>query len=455
MKIGIKSLGCPKNLVDSEVICGILQKNNHQICSNVDEVDVLIINTCSFIQDAVEESLEEIFEAIKLKEEGRIKGLVVAGCLPQRYFKNHLKQEIPEVDAFIGVGDLIKINQVIDNIFIKNKKIDYISSVPTFLYNSTFPRFTITPLPYAYIKIAEGCDNNCSYCLIPKIRGKYRSRKIEDIIKEVEIISQKQKLREIILIAQDTTKYGWDIYGDLKLAELLKRISSLPLKDLKWIRLLYTHPAHYTPQLIEVIGESSKIVPYLDLPLQHINDEILGKMNRTVSRKEILTLIKRLRKEIPQLVLRSTFMVGFPGEDKQKFTELINFIKEVRWEKLGAFIFSPEEGTPAYRFTPRIPKKKKLERLEKLMLVQQEISREINQTYLGKEIEVLVEEATKEKSGFILGRSAFDAPEIDGKVIIKSDKLKIGEMIKVKITSTLEYDLIGEPIEEDNKVINY
>jgi len=230
MKIGIKSLGCPKNLVDSEVICGILQKNNHQICSNVDEVDVLIINTCSFIQDAVEESLEEIFEAIKLKEEGRIKGLVVAGCLPQRYFKNHLKQEIPEVDAFIGVGDLIKINQVIDNIFIKNKKIDYISSVPTFLYNSTFPRFTITPLPYAYIKIAEGCDNNCSYCLIPKIRGKYRSRKIEDIIKEVEIISQKQKLREIILIAQDTTKYGWDIYGDLKLAELLKRISSLPLK---------------------------------------------------------------------------------------------------------------------------------------------------------------------------------------------------------------------------------
>lgn len=451
MKIAIKSLGCPKNLVDTENICGILQKNKRIISSDAEDADVLIINTCSFIQEAVEESLEEIFKSIKLKEEGKIKRLIVTGCLPQRYSENNLREELPEVDAFLGVGNLLQIEKVIDNIFKNKKKADYISAVPTFLYNTTIPRLTLTPSHYAYVKIAEGCENNCSYCLIPKIRGPYRSRKIEDIIKEVEQISQGQKLKEIILIAQDTTRYGWDIYGNYKLAELLKRFSSLPLPGLKWIRLLYTHPAHYTPELIRVIGEYPRIVPYLDLPLQHINNEILHKMNRPVTKAGIISLIERLRNQIPNLTLRSTFMVGFPGEDEYKFEELINFVEETRFEKLGAFIFSPEEGTPAYRFSSQVPKRKKKERLERLMLVQQEISREINQSYLGKEIEVLVDEEIKDESSeskVVLGRGIADAPEIDGKVIIRTDKIKVGGMIKVKITSTLEYDLIGEPVAE-------
>jgi len=443
MQIGIKSLGCPKNLVDTEVLCGKLREKGYQISGRIDNSDIVVINTCSFIRDAVEESIEEILNLVKLKKEGKIKYIIVTGCLPQRYKDNNLRRELPEVDAFLGVENILEIDEVIERI-LQGEQIYKIDPEPYFIYNHKTPRINMTPQHYTYIKISEGCQNNCSYCLIPTIRGKYRSRKIEDIIEEVKILSQNQNLAEIILIGQDTTLYGIDLYGQYKLAELLKKLSLLELKNLKWIRLLYTHPAHYNDELIEVIANSPKICPYLDLPLQHISDKILRRMNRQIDKESILSLIKKLRDRIPYLTLRTTFIVGFPGETEKDFEELLNFVKEIRFEKLGAFAFSKEEGTQAYQFSTQIPKRIKQKRLERLMLTQQEISKEINYSYLGKEVEVLIDELSLDTSKFAVGRTQGDAPEIDGRVIVETDKVHPGEFIKVNIVETAEYDLIGE-----------
>jgi len=443
MKIGIKSLGCPKNFVDTEIICGKLRESGYQVSEKIDSSDIVIINTCSFIRDAVEESIEEILNLIKLKKEGKIKYIIVTGCLPQRYKDDNLSQELPEVDAFLGVGDLLDINNVIKRV-LQGEQIYKVSLEPKFLYNHNTPRAILTPRHYAYIKISEGCQNNCSYCLIPQLRGNYRSRKMEDIIDEVKILSEKQNLSEIILIGQDTTLYGIDLYGEYKLAELLKNLSLLKLNNLKWIRLLYTHPAHYNDELIEVIANSLKICHYLDLPLQHISDKILKRMNRPVKKDYIISLINKLRDRIPNLTLRTTFMVGFPGETDEDFKELLSFVNEFRFERLGTFIFSREEGIPAYDFPQQIPMRIKKERLKELMLTQQPISKEINSTYMGKKIEVLIDEIQSDKPKIAMGRTLADAPEIDGKVIIRTDKAQVGKIIKVKVTEALEYDLIGE-----------
>jgi len=443
MKISIKSLGCPKNLVDSEVICGELREKGYIIDGKINHSDIVIINTCSFIRDAVEESIEEILSLVKLKKEGMIKHIIVTGCLPQRYKDDNLNQEFPEVDAFLGVGDLLDIDIVIKNI-LQGEQIFKVSPKPSFLYDYSTPRTILTPQHYAYIKISEGCQNNCSYCLIPQIRGNHRSRKMEDIIEEVKMISKKQNLSEIILIGQDTTLYGIDLYGEYKLAELLKKLSLLELNNLKWIRLLYTHPAHYHDELIEVIANYPKICPYLDLPLQHISDKILKRMNRPIKKRYIISLINKLRDRISNLTLRTTFMVGFPGETDQDFEELLNFVKNFRFERLGAFIFSREEGTPAYDFPQQIPMRIKKERLKKLMLTQQSISKEINSFYIGKEIEVLIDEIKSGKPKIAVGRTKRDAPEVDGKVVIRGDKTEVGKFIKVKVTEASEYDLTGE-----------
>ncbi|MGB6607193.1 MAG: 30S ribosomal protein S12 methylthiotransferase RimO [Atribacterota bacterium] len=443
MKIGIKSLGCPKNFVDTEIICGKLREKGYQVSEKIDSSDIVIINTCSFIRDAVEESIEEILNLVKLKKEGKIKHIIVTGCLPQRYKDDNLNQEFPEVDAFLGVGDLLNIDHVVKSV-LQGEQIYTVSPEPKFLYNHNTPRTILTPQHYAYIKISEGCQNNCFYCLIPQLRGNYRSRKMEDIIDEVKILSEKQNLFEIILIGQDTTLYGIDLYGEYKLAELLKRLSLLKLNNLKWIRLLYTHPAHYNDELIEVIANSPKICSYLDLPLQHISDKILKRMNRPVKKDYIISLINKLRDRIPNLTLRTTFMVGFPGETDKDFKELLSFVNEFRFEKLGAFIFSREEGIPAYDFPQQIPLRMKKERLTELMLTQQPISKEINSTYMGKKIEVLIDEIQSDKPKIATGRTKGDAPEIDGKVIIRTDTAQVGKIIKVKVTEALEYDLIGE-----------
>jgi len=442
MQIGIKSLGCPKNLVDSEVICGKLREKGYQISEKIDNSDIVIINTCSFIKDAVEESIEEILSLAKLKKEGKIKHIIVTGCLPQRYKDDNLSLELPEVDAFLGVGDLLEIDKVIKNI-LQGEQIYKVSSEPEFLYNHNTPRTILTPQHYAYIKISEGCQNNCSYCLIPQIRGNHRSRKMEDIIEEVKLLSEKQNLSEIILIGQDTTLYGIDLYGEYKLAELLKKLSFLELNNLKWIRLLYTHPAHYNDELIEVIASYPKICSYLDLPLQHVSDKILKRMNRPIKKSNVISLINKLRDRISNLTLRSTFIVGFPGETDQDFEELLDFVKEFRFERLGTFIFSREEGIPAYDFPQQISMRIKKERLKKLMLTQQSISKEINNAYIGKEIDVLVDEIKPGKPKIAIGRTKGDAPEIDGKVVIRGDKTQVGKFIKVKVTEASEYDLAG------------
>ena len=443
MLIGIKSLGCPKNFVDTEVICGILRENGYQISEKIDNSDIVIINTCSFIRDAVEESIEEILNLVKLKKEGKIKNIIVTGCLPQRYKDDNLIQELPEVDAFLGTGDLLEIDKVIKNI-LQGEQSYKVSPKPNFLYNHNTPRTILTSQHYAYIKISEGCQNNCSYCLIPKLRGNHRSRKLEDIIEEVKMLSENQNFVEIILIGQDTTLYGTDLYGEYKLAELLKKLSLLKLNNLKWIRLLYTHPVHYNDELIEVVASYPKICSYLDLPLQHISDKILRRMNRPIEKSKVISLINKLRDRIPNLTLRTTFIVGFPGETDKDFEELLSFVKEFRFERLGAFIFSREEGTSAYDFPQQIPVRIKKERLKELMLTQQSISKEINSSYVGKEVEVLVDEIQSGIPKIAIGRTKGDAPEIDGKVVIKGDKAKVGKFIKVKVTEASEYDLVGE-----------
>ena len=443
MHIGIKSLGCPRNFVDTEVICGKLREKGYQISEKIDQSDIAIINTCSFIRDAVEESIEEILKLVKLKKEGKIKHIIVTGCLPQRYKDDDIYQEFPEVDAFLGVGDLLEIDNVIKSV-LKSEQIFKVGLEPKFLYDHHTPRTILTPPHYAYIKISEGCQNNCSYCLIPQIRGNHRSRKMEDILEEVQMIYEKQNLSEIILIGQDTTLYGIDLYGEYKLAELLKKLSLLELNHLKWIRVLYTHPAHYHDELIEVMANYPKICAYLDLPLQHISDKILKRMNRPLKKNDIISLIKKLRDRIPNLTLRTTLMVGFPGETEQDFEELLNFVKKYRFERLGAFIFSREEGTPAYGFPQQISMRTKKERLKKLMLTQQSISKEINGFYIGKEIEVLIDEIKLGKPKTAIGRTKGDAPEIDGKVVIRGEKAQIGKLIKVKVTEASEYDLTGE-----------
>ena len=443
MRIGIKSLGCPKNFVDTEIICGKLKEKGYQISEKIDNSDIVIINTCSFIRDAVEESIEEILNLVKLKEEGKIKHIIVTGCLPQRYKDDNLNQELPEVDAFLGVENLLDIDNVIKSV-LKGEQIYKIGPEPKFIYNHNTPRTILTPQHYAYIKISEGCQNNCFYCLIPKLRGTYRSRKVEDIIEEVKMLSEKQNLSEIILIGQDTTLYGIDLYEEYKLAELLKKLSLLKLDNLKWIRLLYTHPAHYSDELIEVLAHYPKICPYLDLPLQHISDKILKRMNRPIKKREVILLINKLRDRIPNLTLRTTFIVGFPGETDKDFEELLNFVKEFRFERLGVFVFSREEGTPAYDFPRQIPMPIKKERLKELMLAQQAISKEINSSYLGKEIEVLVDGIKSGKPKIAIGRTIGDAPEIDGKVVIRGDRAKVGKIVKVEVTEALEYDLVGE-----------
>ena len=445
MNIGIKSLGCPKNLVDSEVICGKLLEKGHSISGEIENSDIAIINTCSFIEDAVEESISEIMNLVKLKNEGKIKHIIVAGCLPQRYIKDKIDRELPEIDAFTGVSELLEIDEIIQKILQKNK-VCKVKENPDYLYNHNTPRILLTPGHYAYVKIAEGCDNRCTYCMIPTLRGPYRSRKMEDIIEEVKNLSENKLLREIILIAQDTTLYGYDIYGEYKLAELLKQLSLLKIDSLKWIRVLYTHPAHYFEELIEVMANYPKICPYLDIPLQHINDKILKRMNRKVSRDEIKKIIDKCRKILPDLVLRTTCIVGFPGETEKDFKELLDYIQEVRFDKLGAFTYSREKGTPAYHYSPQVSAKTKNQRMESLMLAQQKISKEKGLACLGKIKEIIIDEIVDSKKWPTIGRSITDAPEIDGKVFVSSNKVNIGEFVKVKIIDSSEYDLYGELI---------
>ena len=439
-KISIISLGCARNLVDSELMIGSLKSEGFVIVEDADSSDIVIINTCAFIEDAKRESIDIILKAAKLKKENRIRKLVVCGCLAQRYCEQ-LKKDIPEIDAILGVDNFKNISKALSSI-LRNEKFVAINP-PDAIHSDKDPRLALTPSYYTYVKIAEGCENRCSYCAIYNIRGKLRSRSVSSVISEIKILSARKKKAEINIIAQDTTSYGMDRYGKFMLPKLLKKICQL--KRAHWIRLLYTHPRHFTDELIDTIANERSMCKYIDLPIQHISDKILSGMNRRINARQIEALIKKIRDRIPDVILRTSVIVGFPGETKRDFNELLDFIRHVQFERLGAFIYSREEGTPAYNFKNQVAVETKNKRLDELMRLQQEISKTVNMGFLGKRLEVLVE-AISEKDIYT-GRTQYDAPEVDGTVFIHSKKsLMPGQFVDVDITGTLEYDLVGKNI---------
>jgi len=447
-KIYMLSLGCPRNLLDSEVMLGFLKKKGYQLLDTADKADIAIVNTCSFIKDAKAESIDMILDLAELKKAGKLKGLVVTGCLPQR-FKDNLKKELPEVDAFLGVGNFYKIPGIIDELLSGRDFFEV--TEPDFLYDHTSPRHLITPPHYAYVKIAEGCDNRCKYCIIYKIRGKYRSRPIDSILEETKSLASKYPISEINLIAQDTTYYGTDIYKKPSLTELLKVLTDEKntkyYKKIQWIRLLYTHPAHIQQELIDLIKEQPLICNYIDLPIQHINDGVLKAMGRGTTKKDILDLINRLRDSIPGLAIRSSLIVGHPGEGAKEFKELLEFMKQIKFERLGIFTYSKEEGTPAYDYPEQVPEKEKKRRFDVAMKLQQEISADSLQAFLGRKIQVLIDEQNEDDKSVYVGRTYADAPEVDGQVFVHADtQLKPGDFVNAEITDTLEYDLVGDLI---------
>lgn len=434
-KVHFITLGCSKNDVDTTTMQSKLNNNNYEITKHPEEANVIVINTCGFIEAAKEESINTILEAAKFKESGNLDKLVLAGCLAQRY-SNELMDEIPEVDGIIGTGSFKDINSVLDLAY-KGNRVVSLEDFNEYVQDINYKTNVMTT---EYVRIAEGCNNNCSYCIIPKLRGRNKSRPMEDIVKEVEYLTE-NGTREIILIAQNSTDYGIDLYGEYKLTELIKKLSKINL--LKWIRVLYLYPDNFTDELIEEYKNNSKLLKYVDIPLQHVSDKILKKMNRRTSKNDIQSLIYNLKNSVPDIIIRTTFIVGFPSETEEDFNELLDFMKTYKLDRVGAFTYSKEEDTKAYHMQHQIDEDLKNERLSELMAVQQEISSELMENKIGKEYEVLIEEKLEEN--LYLARSYMDTPEIDGNIFINSkNTLEIGSFYNVKIKSSMEFDLEGE-----------
>jgi len=435
LSINITTLGCPKNQVDSEFMSGLISENiNYRIEKNAQKADIIIINTCGFIEDAREESVDTILQAGQYKKEGQCSHLIVTGCLTQRY-KEEIYDLIPEIDAVLGAGQYEKIAEVIESV-VHNERLNLVGD-PSFSYTSNQPR-RLQEAHYAYVKIAEGCNNRCSYCVIPDIRGPVVSRSVEDIVQEVKNLAA-NNVREIIIVAQDITQYGIDLYGEPALVELLGKLNTV--EDIEWIRLLYSYPERISQELIDIIRDSDKICSYLDLPIQHSSTAIRKRMNRRGTTGQILNLIKKLREEISDIVLRTSLIVGFPGESEDDFQNLYDFVKKARFDRLGVFKYSREEGTPAAEMKNQIQEDKKEERLNRIMDLQREISLSKNQKRLGQKLEVLIDEVNDDYSA---GRTRYDAPEIDNQIIINDNSPQVGEMLICKIVEAYEYDLIGE-----------
>ena len=451
MKIGFVSLGCSKNLIDTEITIGMFKQNNYKIVNNPEEADIIAINTCGFIDQAKEEAINTILEMANYKKE-KCKYLIVMGCLVQRYY-NELIKLLPEVDLFIKLEDYDKIWNMIEDLVKRDiatktknktsKKISEIKPLPMFSYEQYINRTITTGKNYAYLKIGEGCSNKCTYCAIPYIRGPFVSRKMEDIINEAKMLAKKG-IKEIIVIAQDTTKYGIDIYGEPKLAKLLQEISKI--KEIKWIHFLYSYPEGITDELIETVASNKKISKYFDIPIQHISDNVLKRMNRKTSKKQITELLEKIRSKIPDVTLRTSLIVGFPGETEEEFEELKQFIKTAKFDKLGTFMYSKEEGTPAEKLPNQIHGNTKKARYNQIMKEQKEISEDIQKSKIGKEYEVLIEDKSFDGK-YLIGRTMQDVPEIDGLVYIKNEKENqdlVNKFVKCKIIETNEYDLIGQ-----------
>ena len=430
MRIGIKVLGCPKNEADCEILAGILKKRGHEIVKNVEDADVVILDTCAFIEDAKRESISEIFEFVdyKLSTKQDLK-LIVKGCLVQRYGRI-LREEIPEVDGWFGVVAPERLVEALE----RGEEF-FVPTTPEVVYSFSH-RCSLDNRPYSYIKISDGCDRGCTFCSIPKFKGKFRSRKIEDILKEARYLIESGK-KEIILVAQDTTGYGIDIYGNQALPELLRSLNSLEGKF--WIRVMYLHPDFLTQDIIETMCSLEKVVKYFDVPIQHASDEILRRMGRMKKSEELMELFERIRRACPDAVLRTSVIVGFPGEKDEDFEKLMEFVTDVGFDKLGVFVYSDEEGTVAHEFSDKVDKEVAEERKERLLLKQADISFEKLNRFLEKEFVAVLEDR---ENGFMIGRTWMDAPEIDGVIYLKG-KGKIGDLVKVRVEEHDEYDMKG------------
>ena len=433
MKVGFVSLGCSKNLVVTEEIIGLFKKRNYEIVGDPADAEILLINTCGFIESAKEEGIQTILEMADYKE-GNCKYLIVTGCLVDRY-EEELRKEMPEVDLFVSIRDYDKLWEKIDNLVNKNNEDDKLS------YKH---RVLTTGDTMAYLKIAEGCSNYCTYCAIPYIQGKYISRKYEDILDEANMLAKKG-IQEIVVIAQDTTKYGLDLYGKMRLSELLNDLCKID--GIKWIRFLYSYPESITDELIEVVKNNDKICKYFDLPIQHISDDVLKKMNRKSDGNTIRNLITKLRKEIPEVILRTTLIVGFPGESEDNFNELCEFVKESKFDRLGAFAYSAEDGTPAAKFPNQVDEDVKHSRRDTIMEIQQMVSLNNLKNRVGNTYECIVENITEDGEYYVT-RSYMDVPSEDGVIYVKyNPEYMINEFVNVKITDSDEYDLYGEFVE--------
>ena len=436
-KVAMVSLGCPKNQVDAEKMLALLKNGGLEITSEEATADAIIINTCGFIESAKAEAIENILEAARYKQDGSCKALVVTGCLAERY-RDDITEEIPEVDVCVGIGSNSKIAEIVKKA-IEGERRNYYGNKTDLDLNG---ERILGGMPYtAYLKIGDGCDNCCSYCAIPKIRGRMRSRTIEDCVKEAKVLAE-GGVTELIVVAQDTTAYGTDLYGEPKLHDLLAELCKI--EGLHWIRTLYTYPEKITDRLLDVIANEEKLVNYLDIPIQHINDDILKKMNRKGDKKSISGVIDKIREKIPDMTLRTTLITGFPSETEEQFSELAEFVKEKRFERLGCFTYSPEEGTAAANMANQIDEQTKQDRCDNIMEMQTLISASKNEEKIGLITEVLIE-GWDDYIKCYFGRAPWDAPEIDGKVFFMAHKpLKIGQYVKVKINDCLDYDLLGE-----------
>lgn len=437
--IAFISLGCDKNLVDSEIMLGLLNKSGYNIISDESKADIIIINSCCFIQSAIEESIETILEVSEYKSTGNCKALIVTGCMAERY-KNKIFSELPEVDAIVGTTSYEKIVDIIDDVITAKNLKSFNDINSNIEEDNAYNRILTTAGYYAYLKIAEGCNNHCTYCIIPKVRGRYRSRTIESLIKEAQILAKKG-VKELIIVAQDTTQYGIDLYGEKKLPDLLKRLAQID--GIEWIRLLYVYPEQITDELIETIAHEPKICNYLDMPIQHSNDNILKKMGRKSCQKQIKETIYKLRTTIPDIAIRTTLITGFPEETEQEFKDMLDFVAEMKFDRLGVFTYSQEEDTPAYNYPNQIEESIKLERKQTILDLQKSISAQKCSNSINKTFKVLVDGKLPEDNVYC-GRTYKDAPDVDGLVFINTDcELISGDFVSVYINEATDYDLFG------------
>lgn len=445
MNILFVSLGCDKNLVDSEVMLGLIREKGYSITNDEKEADIIVVNTCCFINDAKEESVNMILEMAEYKKEGSLKALIVTGCLGQRY-QSEIQDEIPEVDAILGTSSYENIVEVIEEV-LKGKKVLNFNDV-NYLPKREVNRINTTGGFFSYLKIAEGCDKHCTYCIIPKVRGNYRSVPMEKLIKEAKGLAE-SCVKELIIVAQETTLYGVDLYGEKSLPRLLKELCKI--EEIQWIRILYSYPEEITDELIQVIKEEDKICNYLDMPIQHASDNILKRMGRRTNQQELLDIIAKLRKEIPDIALRTTLISGFPGETEEDHEELLDFIDEVEFDRLGVFTYSKEDDTPAAIMDSQIDEDVKESRKNEIMELQQEISYELSQRMIGRTVKVLIEGKLADEDVYV-GRTYKDAPNVDGFIFVScSYELMSGQYVNVKITGAKEYDVVGEIDDEFTK----